>query len=342
MSIVGAFDVHRRQLTYDYVDELSGQVFRGQVAGTRMALREWLGRFAGREDCAFAVEGCTGWRYVVEELARAGVRAHLAEPADTAAARGRKRHAKTDRADSAHLRTLLQTKRVPESWIPPTHVLEVRAAGRLYKELLDDQKRWLQRVHATLFHHGVPAPAGDVRAPEIHARALADPGLSPSGRESIEVALAVVAELDTHLHAVRAQLKDFGARHPGCRALQEHYGIGPLLSTIIWAELGDTARFASSRKAVRHTGLDVTVYSSDGKRSPGHLAKQGPPLLRWALFEAALSAAHTTAPDHAYWASTRDRRDANRATLSVARKIARWAHHRLRALGDAAYAPLAP
>ena len=94
MSIVGAFDVHRRQLTYDYVDELSGQVFRGQVAGTRMALREWLGRFAGREDCAFAVEGCTGWRYVVEELARAGVRAHLAEPADTAAARGRKRHAR--------------------------------------------------------------------------------------------------------------------------------------------------------------------------------------------------------------------------------------------------------
>jgi transposase len=342
MSIVGAFDVHRRQITYDYVDELSGQMFRGQIAGTRVALREWLRRFAGRGDCAFAVEGCTGWRYVVEELARAGVRAHLAEPADTAAARGRKRHAKTDRTDSAHLRGLLQTGRIPESWIPPTHVLEVRALGRLYRDLLDEQKRWLQRVHATLFHHGVPAPSGDVRTPEIRARALGDPGLSASGRRAIEVALSVVAELDTHLNGVRVQLRAFGARHPGCRALQEHYGIGPLLSAIIWAELGDTARFSCSRKAVRHTGLDVTVYSSDGKRSAGHLARQGPPMLRWALFEAALSASHTSSSDHAYWARIRDRHDADRATLSVARKITRWAHHRLRALGDAAYAPLAP
>jgi hypothetical protein len=42
------------------------------------------------------VEGCAGWRYVAEELAAAGIAAHLAEPADTAARRGRKRHAKTD------------------------------------------------------------------------------------------------------------------------------------------------------------------------------------------------------------------------------------------------------
>src|SRR5687768_2445616 len=171
MSIVGAFDVHRRQITYDYVEESTERVYRGQIPGARWALREWLGRFAGRSDCAFAVEGCTGWRYVVEELARAGVQAHLAEPADTAAARGRKRHAKTDRTDSAHMQTLLQTGRLPESWIPPAHVLEVRAVGQLYKDLLDDRDGWLQRIHATLFHHGVPAPAGDMRAPQIRAGA---------------------------------------------------------------------------------------------------------------------------------------------------------------------------
>ena len=46
-------------------------------------------------------------RYVSEELAAAGVAAHVAEPAETAFARGRKRHAKTDRTDSRHLRELL-------------------------------------------------------------------------------------------------------------------------------------------------------------------------------------------------------------------------------------------
>ena len=65
------------------------------------------------------MEGCTGWRYVAGELAAAGVAAHVGEPAGTAAARGRKRHAKTDKTDSRHLRVLLAEGRLPGCWIPP-------------------------------------------------------------------------------------------------------------------------------------------------------------------------------------------------------------------------------
>jgi transposase len=96
MSIVGGLDIHRRQITFDYLDTVTGQVRRGQIAPAgREHLRAWLARFAGQDDVAFAVEGCAGWRYVCEELAAAGIAAHLAEPADTAFLRGRKRHAKT-------------------------------------------------------------------------------------------------------------------------------------------------------------------------------------------------------------------------------------------------------
>ena len=104
MPIVGGLDIHRKQLTFDYLDTVTGEVKRGQIApADRAHLRAWLVRFAGRDDVAFALEGCTGWRYVAEELAAAGVAAHVAEPADTAFARGRKRHAKTDKTDSRHL-----------------------------------------------------------------------------------------------------------------------------------------------------------------------------------------------------------------------------------------------
>ena len=72
------------------------------------------------------MEGCTGWRYVVEEIAAAGFEAHLAEPADTQAARGKKHRAKTDRSDARLLRELLQSGELAESWIPPTAVLEWR------------------------------------------------------------------------------------------------------------------------------------------------------------------------------------------------------------------------
>jgi hypothetical protein len=97
MSIVGAFDVHRRQLTFEYLDTVTGELKRGRVMpADRPQLRAWLARFAGQQDVQFALEGCTGWRYVVEELLAAGITPYLAEPADTTALRGKKRHAKTD------------------------------------------------------------------------------------------------------------------------------------------------------------------------------------------------------------------------------------------------------
>jgi hypothetical protein len=136
MPIVGGLDIHRKQLTFDYLDTATGEVKRGQIAPAgRVHLQAWLARFAGREDVAFALEGCTGWRYVAEELAAAGIAAHLAEPADTAAARGRKRHAKTDKTDSRHLRELLAEGRLPECWIPPSRILDCRALLETYHDL---------------------------------------------------------------------------------------------------------------------------------------------------------------------------------------------------------------
>jgi hypothetical protein len=69
------------QITFDYLDTDTGELSTGQIRpATRAVLREWLAaRFSGRGDVAFAVEGCTGWRFVVEEMLAAGVEPHLAE-----------------------------------------------------------------------------------------------------------------------------------------------------------------------------------------------------------------------------------------------------------------------
>lgn len=340
MAIVGGFDVHRRQITFDYWDSETGQVQRGRLAGCREVLRQWLGRFAGCADVQFAVEGCTGWRFIVEELRRAGIDAHLAEPADTAIARGRKRRAKTDRADAAHLRDLLRQGRVPESWIPPAQVLEMRATVELFKDLRGEHTAWVQRIHAILFHHGVPAVTGDLLNPEQRRRLEHGAGLSPAAHQGVLTGLRVLDALDAELTPLRRQISVFARRQPGCRALQQQYGVGPITAAAIWSQLGDTRRFSASRKVVRHTGLDVTVYSSDDKRAPGHLSRQGSALLRWALFEAAKCAARPSSPDHDYYTRVKQRCGGNRAALSVARKIARRSHHILRALGDQALAPV--
>ena len=107
MTMVGGLDVHRQQITFDYVDD-DGLVHWGQIRpATRKTLRGWLAEHCPDGDGEFALEGCTGWRYVSEELAAAGMVAHLGDPAETAALRGPKKRAKTDRADARLLRTLL-------------------------------------------------------------------------------------------------------------------------------------------------------------------------------------------------------------------------------------------
>lgn len=93
-------------------------------------MRRWLEQASGQA-ADLAMEGCTGWRYVVEEIERAGFGAHVAEPAEAQARRGRKKRVTTDRSDARLLRQLLVEGRVLESSIPPTHVLEARGTIRL-------------------------------------------------------------------------------------------------------------------------------------------------------------------------------------------------------------------
>jgi len=145
--------------------------------------------------------------------------------------------------------------------------------------------------------------------------------------------------LELQIAPIDKELRAYARRQAGCKALMAHYGIGPLVAVTILAELGDCTRFSSSRLAVRYAGMDITVYQSDQRRAPGHLSRQGPPALRWALFEAAQSACRQGSPDRDYYRETAERLGHNRACLSVARKLLKRSYHTLRELGEEALAP---
>ena len=118
--------------------------------------------------------------------------------------------------------------------------------------------------------------------------------------------------------------------------------MGRLTAVAVWSELGDCRRFSRSDQAVRHTGLDVNVDSSDLRRAGGYLSRQGPPVLRWALVEAAINASHQRSPDHAYYHAVKQRHDGKLAAISVARQFARRCYHLLRNLDpDVVYADAA-
>src|SRR5215211_5688533 len=194
MAIVMGLDQHRAQITAEWLDTESGEIGRARVSpADRDHVRRFATRFAGRRVEA-ALEATTGWRFVVEELRAVGAEVHLAEPAETAARRGNKKRAKTDRADARHLRELLMVGRLPESWIPPEHLLDLRARVRLQ-----------QRIQAVLYHHGVP-PLSWLLGAEARAW-LIGLELPPAAREQIAIALALIDAHDAQLAPLDQQLR---------------------------------------------------------------------------------------------------------------------------------------
>ena len=255
MTIVMGLDQHRAQITADWVDTDTGEVKRGRVApADRAGVRKFLGRFGGQE-LDVALEATTGWRFVVEELRSVGAEVHLAEPAEASARRGTKKRAKNDRADARHLRELLMAGRVPESWIPPEHILDLRARVRLRHTLVDQRGEWQQRMQAVLYHHGCPQRralmTGEGR------EWLESQPLPASAREQVTVAVAMVNALKGQIAPLSEELRSYARRQAGCKGLMAHYGIGALTAVTILAELGDCRRFSSSRHAVRYAGMDI-------------------------------------------------------------------------------------
>jgi transposase len=337
VSIVMGLDQHRGQITGEWIDTDTGEVQRTRVApADRAAVRRFVQRFGGRE-LEVALEATTGWRFVVEELRRVGATVHLAEPAETAGLRGPKKRAKGDRADARHLRELLMIGRLPESWIPPDHILDLRARVRLRHTLSEQRGEWQQRIQATLYHHGCPQRRNLMTS---DGRTwLASQPLSAAAREQVTIALAMLNALDLQMGPLEKELRVYARRQVGCKALMVQHGTGELTAVTILAELGDCSRFSSSRQAIRYAGMDITVHQSDQRRAPGHLSRQGPPALRWALFEAAQFACRDRSPDREYYGETAARLGHNRACPAVARKLLKRSYHALRELGEEALAP---
>jgi transposase len=231
---------------------------------------------------------------------------------------------------------------LPEAWLPPPHVCEWRTRTRLRKTLVDERTEWLQRIQATLFHHGVPT--GSVPRSLLGSegrRALAALPLPAAARERIQVALALIDALGAQLVPLERDLRALARRQTGCRALKRHFGVGPLTAPTILVELGDVRRLSASRKAVRAVGLDIGVHRSDRRSRLGKLTRQGPPEARWAVYEAAKSACRRSSPDHQQYLALRARGLSHtQASLTIARKLVRACFHTLRALGPAALEPI--
>ena len=114
------------------------------------------------------------------------------------------------------------------------------------------------------------------------------------------------------------------------------YGVGPVtaLAMTCWLRQGKTGSPPPARRSGSPGWTSPSLSPSDRKGPPGRLSRQGPPVLRWAVYKAGKTHARASAPDPAYYATVKDRKGSKRAAMSEARKILRQACHILAELGD--------
>jgi hypothetical protein len=150
MTIVAEFDVHRAQITFDALDQETGEVRRGRLRATPEAVLEWAGRFGG-EQVPVAVEAGTGWLFVCEALGKAGPvcasrRAGRDERAAGTQAPGEDRPRGRPLAADAALRGAATESLDPAG--ARARVAHPHPSAQ--RPWVDERTRWLARVQATL------------------------------------------------------------------------------------------------------------------------------------------------------------------------------------------------
>jgi transposase len=202
---------------------------RGSRRPTAPGSGGFLTRFKG-QGLEVALEATTGWRFLAEELDRIGADVHLAEVVQTRGLQGRGKRPKTDWADARHLRELLLIGRLPESWIAPAHLLDLRARVRCRHTLVHQRTECQQRMHAVLYHHGAPH-SRKLLSLENRTR-LAALKLPAAAQEQLTIALEMIDAIDLQLGPFDLSLRAYARRQPGCRTLIDQiYGVGSSITT---------------------------------------------------------------------------------------------------------------
>jgi len=284
MSVYVGIDVHRKRSQVAVIDQ-DGKVLanRNVPNGVAPILRV-IGDLPSGTPAAF--EAAFGWGWLVELLEDYGFEPHLVHPLQCKAIASAR--LKNDKVDAATLAQLLRADLLPEAWIAPPAVRQLRALLRHRAQLVRLRTLLRNRIHAVLADHGYGRPEGCWTGP---GRAwLASLELPAVSRQVIDDALALIDALQQRIDRLDREVHQHARSDPRVKVLTQLPGVGVFTALVLLAEIGDISRFASARKLASWAGLTPMVRGSDRMVHHGHISKQGSVWVRWVLCEAAQTA----------------------------------------------------
>jgi transposase len=322
MVYVG-MDVHRKRTQVAILEEDGTEVLNRNVSNTSGELAGLLAPLG--EGTPVAFEAAYGWSWLADLLEDLRLDAHLAHPSGCRAIAAAR--LKDDRVDARTLAHLLRADLLPEAWLAPPEVRDLRALLRHRARLVRLRTALMLRVHAVLAERGIPSP-GTLAAKATRAE-VAALDLPSVASQVVTDCFSLMDALHIPIHRIEAELRAQAKPDPRVEALRTLPGVGLLTAMTLVAEIGDITRFPTARKLCSWAGLTPRVRNSDRTVRHGHITKQGPQAVRHVLGEAA-HIARRRLPYSRSFAQIAHRRGKNIAAVAVARKLLARSFHILK------------
>lgn len=311
-------DVHKKTIAYCVKLADGTVVCRGDVAAERKALMQWVGNLPGPWKGAMEATLFTGWIY---DFLKAHARElKVANPVMLKAITAAKK--KNDVADAERLADLLRVDLLPECYMAPQQMRELRRVLRYRNLMVSNAVRMKNKISGLLMEVGA-----EYNKRRLHGRKyfsemlhrIADVPqsviellrLSRSGLEMFQAMQEVLLDALRHNELIRERVE----------RLMSIPGVGEVTALTWVLEVGEAERFKSMRQAVSYCGLCSAQKESAGKERRGPISKKRNRHLQTVLIEAAKLAPRWNPHLAEVYARELGRGNRNRASLAVARKL---------------------
>lgn len=320
MHYIG-LDVHKKTIAYCVKTQEGLLLSRGQIASTRTALSDWVSRLPQPWTGALEATLFTGWIY--DALLPHAAVLKVAHPALLKAIAASKH--KNDRLDAEKICDLLRCDLLPECYMAPEPIRELRRVLRYRTLVVRQAVQVKNKISGLLMETGQEYAKDKLHGKRYFAQLLTE--LEDAPRSMVRL-LKLSRTRYEQLAQLERQLLRGLASEPLLKRRIEHLQKIPAVGTVLaltWAlEVGEPNRFRSIANAISYCGLCAAQRQSAGKDQHGPLSKQRNKHLQTVLVEVAHLAPRYSEPLAALHERELQRGHRNRATLAVARKLVAW------------------
>jgi transposase len=307
-------DLHRRRSVIVRMNDAGEVVGVSKIDNDPLALSMAVAEAGPNPEVA--LEACYGWYWAADLLQIEGARVHLVHPFGL---HWDSRRVKNDVKDATELANRLRRNDIPEAWIAPPAVRELRELVRYRAKLTALRTSAKAQIHAVMAKLGILPPMTEMFGPG--GQRLLDemdfPGPYGLRVESLRDLLEI---FDREIALVEREIARWLKDDPGYHAIQALYGIGPITAAILVAEIGDVSRFPTARHLCSWAGMTPKLHESDTKSHSGKITKQGSTIVRWAVVES-VARYHGGAPIAPAFRRIAERRGKKIAQVAAGRRL---------------------